>query len=186
MLDFLRQEGINENIIGRVEAFRRSYPVSPEDEYRVSQPKYRYYGTDIWNKALTALLAGENILLLNAKQEDGATTWTSAGKDVTDNDRVADIVAALKGLSITRCTDYKPSDNAAEICGFTSPTATVDVTYLSDSGADQTLRLTIGTKTLAEDGYYVRVDDGTAIYEMPADTLSALVDAAANGLTVAE
>ena len=67
MLDFLRQEGINENIIGRVEAFRRSYPVSPEDEYRVSQPKYRYYGTDIWNKALTALLAGENILLVGPK-----------------------------------------------------------------------------------------------------------------------
>lgn len=67
MLDFLRQEGINENIIGRVEDFRRSYPVSPEDEYRVSQPKYRYYGTDIWNKALTALLAGENILLVGPK-----------------------------------------------------------------------------------------------------------------------
>lgn len=67
MLDFLRQEGINENIIGRVEDFRRSYPVSPEDEYRVSQPKYRYYGTDIWNKALTALLAGENILLVGSK-----------------------------------------------------------------------------------------------------------------------
>lgn len=67
MLDFLRQEGIDENIIGRVEDFRRSYPVSPEDEYRVSQPKYHYYGTDIWNKALTALLAGENILLVGPK-----------------------------------------------------------------------------------------------------------------------
>lgn len=67
MLDFLRQEGIDENIIGRVEDFRRSYPVSPEDEYRVSQPKDHYYGTDIWNKALTALLAGENILLVGPK-----------------------------------------------------------------------------------------------------------------------
>ncbi len=67
MLDFLRQEGINENIIDRIEDFRRSYPVPPEDEYRVSQPKYRYYGTDIWNKALTALLAGENILLVGPK-----------------------------------------------------------------------------------------------------------------------
>ena len=67
MLDFLRQEGINENIIARIEDFRRSYPVPPEDEYRVSQPKYRYYGTDIWNKALTALLAGENILLVGPK-----------------------------------------------------------------------------------------------------------------------
>lgn len=67
MLDFLRQEGIEENIIERIEEFRRCYPVLPEDEYRVSQPKYRYYGTDIWNKALTALLAGENILLVGPK-----------------------------------------------------------------------------------------------------------------------
>ncbi len=67
MLDFLRQEGIDESILSRIEDFRRSYPVEPEDEYRVSQPKYRYYGTDIWNKALTALLAGENILLVGPK-----------------------------------------------------------------------------------------------------------------------
>jgi len=67
MLDFLRQEGIDEKIIKRIEAFREQYPVPAEDEYRVSVPKYRYYGTDIWNKALTALLAGENILLVGPK-----------------------------------------------------------------------------------------------------------------------
>ena len=67
MLDFLRQEGIDESILSRIEDFRRSYPLEAEDEYRVSQPKYRYYGTDTWNKALTALLAGENILLVGPK-----------------------------------------------------------------------------------------------------------------------
>ena len=67
MLDFLRQEGIDESILSRIEDFRRTYPLEAEDEYRVSQPKYRYYGTDIWNKALTALLAGENILLVGPK-----------------------------------------------------------------------------------------------------------------------
>ena len=30
-------------------------------------PKYHYYGTDVWKKALTALLAGENILLVGPK-----------------------------------------------------------------------------------------------------------------------
>ncbi len=67
MLDFLRQEGIDESIIGRIEEFRRLYPVASDDEYRVSVPGYHYYGTDIWNKALTALLAGENILLVGPK-----------------------------------------------------------------------------------------------------------------------
>lgn len=67
MLDFLRQEGVNEEIISSIEAFRKKYPAAAEDEYRISVPKYHYYGTDIWNKALTALLAGENILLVGPK-----------------------------------------------------------------------------------------------------------------------
>lgn len=67
MLDFLRQEGIDENIIRRIEDFRSQYPTAAEDEYRISVPKYHYYGTDVWKKALTALLAGENILLVGPK-----------------------------------------------------------------------------------------------------------------------
>ena len=67
MLDFLRQEGIEESIIRRIENFRSQYPAAAEDEYRISVPKYHYYGTDVWKKALTALLAGENILLVGPK-----------------------------------------------------------------------------------------------------------------------
>ena len=67
MLDFLRKEGIEESIICRIEDFRSQYPAAAEDEYRISAPKYHYYGTDVWKKALTALLAGENILLVGPK-----------------------------------------------------------------------------------------------------------------------
>ena len=67
MLDFLRQEGIEESIIRRIDDFRSQYPAAVEDEYRISVPKYHYYGTDVWKKALTALLAGENILLVGPK-----------------------------------------------------------------------------------------------------------------------
>ena len=67
MLDFLRQEGIEESIIRRIENFRSQYPAAAEDEYRISVPKYHYYGTDVLKKALTALLAGENILLVGPK-----------------------------------------------------------------------------------------------------------------------
>ena len=67
MLDFLRQEGIEESIIRRIDDFRSQYPAAAEDEYRISVPKYHYYGTDVWKKALTALLAGENILLVGPK-----------------------------------------------------------------------------------------------------------------------
>lgn len=67
MLDFLRQEGIEESIICRIEDFRSQYPAASQDKYRIPTPNYRYYGADVWKKALTALLAGENILLVGPK-----------------------------------------------------------------------------------------------------------------------
>ena len=67
MLDFLRQEGIEESIIRRIEDFRRQYPAEAQDQYRIPTSKYHYYGAEIWKKALTALLAGENILLVGPK-----------------------------------------------------------------------------------------------------------------------
>ena len=67
MLDFLRQEGIDEEILRRIEAFRKAYPAGEDQLHRIPKPKFRYYGRDIWNKALTALLAGENLLLVGPK-----------------------------------------------------------------------------------------------------------------------
>ena len=67
MIEFLRREGISENILSRVEEFRRNYPANSEDDCRIPRPKYLYYGRDVWQKALTALLAGENLLLVGPK-----------------------------------------------------------------------------------------------------------------------
>jgi len=67
MLDFLRSEGIDEEIIGKIESFRRAYPLEENNASRVPVPGFRYYGKDIWEKALIALLSGENVLLVGAK-----------------------------------------------------------------------------------------------------------------------
>ena len=67
MLDFLRSEGIDEEIIGKIESFRRAYPLEENNTSRVPVPRFRYYGKDIWEKALIALLSGENVLLVGAK-----------------------------------------------------------------------------------------------------------------------
>lgn len=67
MLDFLRKEGVSEELIAKIEAFRAQYPSDENTAYRVPVPKYNYYGRDVWEKALTALLAGENILLVGPK-----------------------------------------------------------------------------------------------------------------------
>ena len=67
MLDFLRSEGIDEEILGKIESFRRAYPLEENNATRVPVPRFRYYGKDIWEKALIALLSGENVLLVGAK-----------------------------------------------------------------------------------------------------------------------
>lgn len=67
MLDFLRSEGIDEEIIGKIESFRRAYPLEENNASRVPVPRFRYYGKYIWEKALIALLSGENVLLVGAK-----------------------------------------------------------------------------------------------------------------------
>lgn len=67
MLNFLREEGIDERTIVRIEEFRKSYPIDDNQNYRVPKPKYMYYGTEVWRRALSALLAGENLLLVGPK-----------------------------------------------------------------------------------------------------------------------
>ena len=67
MLDFLRQEGIEDELIARIEQYRESYPVAECDALRIPSPKFRYFGRDIWKLAITAILSGENILLVGPK-----------------------------------------------------------------------------------------------------------------------
>ena len=67
MLDFLRDEGVSPQIIAEVEAFRAKYPVGERLAARVPVSRYLYYGKDVWEEALTALLCGENLLLAGPK-----------------------------------------------------------------------------------------------------------------------
>ena len=67
MLDFLRQEGVSEELISRILAFRKDFPVSESEQIRIPSPKFRYYGREIWNLAITSILSGENILLVGPK-----------------------------------------------------------------------------------------------------------------------
>jgi MoxR-like ATPase len=67
MLDFLRQEGIDESLIARIEEYRKEYPAAEADMIRIPSPKFKYYGREIWQLAITAILSGENILLVGPK-----------------------------------------------------------------------------------------------------------------------
>lgn len=67
MLDFLRKEGISEKLVNEIDKFRKFYKVDAEMEYRIPNPRYNYYGNDVWEEAITALLCGENLLLVGSK-----------------------------------------------------------------------------------------------------------------------
>ncbi|MBR0171467.1 MAG: MoxR family ATPase [Lachnospiraceae bacterium] len=68
MLAFLREEGITPELIAGVESYRAENPVTEDDlKDRVPEPEYLFYGKDIWERALAALLAGENLLLTGPK-----------------------------------------------------------------------------------------------------------------------
>jgi nitric oxide reductase NorQ protein len=63
MLDFLRSEGVSSQIISEIENFRKFYKINDDYRNRIPEPQYHYYGTEVWEEAATALLAGENLLL---------------------------------------------------------------------------------------------------------------------------
>ena len=67
ILDFLREEGVSENLIRGAEDFRVRYPVSEEYRDRIPDPQYYYYGKETWEMALAVLLAGRNLLLAGPK-----------------------------------------------------------------------------------------------------------------------
>ncbi len=67
MLDFLRQEGLDGALIAGIEQYRREYPAAESDRIRIPSPRFKYYGKEIWTLAITAILSGENILLVGPK-----------------------------------------------------------------------------------------------------------------------
>lgn len=67
ILDFLLEEGINESLVREITKIRECNRVDPALEYRVPKPRFPYYGSEVWEQAIVALLCGENLLLVSPK-----------------------------------------------------------------------------------------------------------------------
>ena len=61
ILEFLRSEGVSERILKDVEDFRQFYRLKDGCLSRIPVPQYHYYGKEIWEEALSTILAGENL-----------------------------------------------------------------------------------------------------------------------------
>lgn len=66
-LRFLEEQGVDNLLICKVEAFRKEYPVREEVKDRVVRPSIPFYGKEILEMAVAALLEGSNLLLSGAK-----------------------------------------------------------------------------------------------------------------------
>lgn len=66
-LRFLEEQGVSAGLIAELKNFRKEYPVSEEVKNRLAKPPIPFYGKEILEMAIAALLQGENILLSGAK-----------------------------------------------------------------------------------------------------------------------
>ncbi|MDO4710368.1 MAG: AAA family ATPase [Peptostreptococcaceae bacterium] len=80
MIEFLRTQNISSKLIDDILYFRNFYRLDERWEHRVPKPKYHYYGKDVWEMAITAILQGDNILLSGPK---------ATGKNVLADDLAA-------------------------------------------------------------------------------------------------
>ena len=66
-LQFLEEQEVSPVFIEQVEAFRKEYPVHEAVRNRISEPKIPFYGKEILEMAMAALLQGSNLLLTGGK-----------------------------------------------------------------------------------------------------------------------
>ena len=105
-------------------------------------------------------------------------TWTDGeGTDVTENQQLTALLTELETFTLTKCADYRPSDEAVSLCGFDTPAAVAEIV----SGST-TFTITVGGATLDGTGYYVRIDDDTTIYQATTASVDTLLEVAAGGL----
>ena len=92
--------------------FRKQYPVEPQFQSRIPVPSNIYYGTDIWEKAVTALLCGKNILAENLAYIFNRPAYnvsfhvnTNSG-DLIGTDTFVDNEVKLRKGTIYQCAEY--------------------------------------------------------------------------------
>lgn len=114
----------------------------------------------------------------DADAAEVTVTWTdSQGTDVTDNEQADALLTELSTFSLTKCADWRPSDEAVSICGLETPAAVAEITT-----ASSTLTITVGGATLDGTGYYVRLNDDTTIYQADTASVDTLLEVAAGGI----
>ena len=67
MFSSLEEDQISKGLLSDIHAFQKSHPVPESLAPRIPVPHYVYYGREVWEDAVSALLCGENLLLVGSK-----------------------------------------------------------------------------------------------------------------------
>lgn len=98
---FLRDQNVDEGLIADVEHFRTLYPLTEEEKKRLVTPIIPFFGKEILEQAIAALLYGENLLLSGSK---------ATGKNV-----LAENLAYLFGRPVYNISFHVNTDSASLI-----------------------------------------------------------------------
>lgn len=123
-LEFLEKQNVSPELIKRAEEFRQAYPVKDEVAGRIIRSSIPFYGKEILEMAIAAILQGQNLLLTGPKAtgknilaENLAYIFnrpsynvsfhvnTSSG-DLIGTDTFEDNEVKLRKGSIYRCAEY--------------------------------------------------------------------------------
>ena len=63
LLETLQQEGVDPALLEAVQQYRTAHALPDALRPRIPSPAFTYYGKQVWEQALAALLCGENLLL---------------------------------------------------------------------------------------------------------------------------
>ncbi len=97
----LQKQGVNMVLLEAVKEFRIQNQTEENFLYRVPQPRYLYYGKEVWEAALAAILCGENLLL--------------AGPKARGKNTLAENLATIFGRPVWNISCYVNIDAAALI-----------------------------------------------------------------------
>lgn len=121
---------------------------------------------------------------LNARRsngEDQPALWFEGSDNVTAAPLMQDLLYDLKNMTMAKCVDYFPSEEAEEICGFQNADAILKVEYAAN-GTDQTFTLTVGNRMPDESGRYVRLGGDGPIYALATDSVDAVMTISVAGM----
>lgn len=75
LMEFLRAEGVSEALLQAAEDWKNYQPpVREAAAHRIPKPRYPYYGKEVWEEAISALLSGEHLLLAGPRPR-AKTIW---------------------------------------------------------------------------------------------------------------